>query len=586
MTGGVGRSLGRGLAMAATAALLCAMVLVIAFSLPLHIDAHQYLASAAFWADPEIALYRDYMHSQAPYQPTLLGLWTRALEIEGVGFYLEARLFNALWGIVFLLCLARILTVLSANALWGVFGLLAVFTSAYMEIPLRLVRNDMLPLALTALALLVLLPALRGGPDRAAALRYAAAGALLGIATMVKHSFAFPALGLFVFALTASFAAGGDRLRMAALPVALGGLAAGLPGLAVLLANGPNALYALVEFHRTAHVATFLADPAAGVTLADRLRWTVVALADLSAAAMGLCILLLAGLAALRPAARAGIAQPFEPRLIGLCLIMIACTAVSFPLAKPLLWQYVAPVLPFATALLAVLSRIALRPEGGVVRGVAGVALPAAAGVLVIVGGLGMVQHNLGGRLVSALHHVAVVLRGPYPDRDVVYGPRPVGERLWLQETMTGFTDQIDTILRPEARAGLVVATDMPAFPLEAGLGIYPELASMPFFYDLNDSLPPEDLARLHGVGPGSIGAWMAEADVRAVLVAEAHSWNKGAEMEAYAIDRNMACFTLDLRGAYLANAGRLYLDPALAARPGDCGPPSSPGITVAGGQG
>ena len=362
-----------------------------------------------------------------------------------------------------------------------------------------------------------------------------------------------------------------------ALPVALGGLLSGLPGLVVIARNWHNATYALLEFHRTAHLAYFLPDHADGVTLQIRLDWLVKGLLDLSAGLMGLCILALAALLMGRSRAAAAPAGVFDRRLLWLCGITLAVIGASLLLAQPLRWQYAAPALPLAAAVMTVLSRMALRGSGARAAPrhhslVWGGLLPAVGIALVLAGGLDLIKHNQGGRSRSALDHFAHVVRGPYPDRaEVTYGIRPRGQRLWLSQTMGGFVAQMDGILRPEARPGLKVATDMPAFPLEAGLGVYPELASMPFFYEANDDLPRDRLARLNGVSPATIRGWMAETDVRAVLVGEANTWNRAGEMEAYAKARAMACFRLDMRGAFLINRARLYVDPALAARAGDC---------------
>jgi hypothetical protein len=113
------------------------------------------------------------------------------------------------------------------------------------------------------------------------------------------------------------------------------------------------------------------------------------------------------------------------------------------------------------------------------------------------------------------------------------------------------------------------IATLMPIYPIEAGFGIHPELASAPFFFRANDDLSPDQLERLVGIGPSTVEAWLGENNVQALLTG--YDQNLETGFRAYAATRGMSCFRLDLRGAYETNRGYLYVDPVLARLPDEC---------------
>jgi hypothetical protein len=129
-------------------------------------------------------------------------------------------------------------------------------------------------------------------------------------------------------------------------------------------------------------------------------------------------------------------------------------------------------------------------------------------------------------------------------------------------------TEKIEQVLGPPSEH-LRIATLMPIYPIEAGFGIHPELASVPFFFRTNDDILDDDLERLIGLGPSTVEDWLHENGVRAVLTGYDPWLEEG--FRSYAATRKMACFRLDLRGAYRTNRGYLYVDPALARQPDEC---------------
>ncbi len=533
------------------------LLAVIAPSLPPHEDGYQYIAAAAFSADG-LAIYRDYFHSQTPYMPLAMGAWTGWLAPDGPGLYLAARGFNLLWSGVFLVALAVMVWRLSRHGLWAAAILAIVLTSSYLDLSLRVVRNDMMALALMTLALLACLAVLGRKPDIRAATGYGLAGVAMGAAVMTKQSLAFPAIGLFAFALFMAFPGWRARLRVAALPVALGGLAGGAPGLWIVLSRWDVATYALLEFHRTAHVGPFISNPDIGLTYGDILDWTVMALLDLSA----LC--LVAGIAAgllwwTRRAPGAAEMRPRERLALWVCVFLAVPILASFALARPLFPQYAAPLLPVLAMTAAIL--VGRLVHEGVLGGIVA---PMLVGAVAAAGGVGLLPHNPGKYNKSVLDH-ARSLVGPPPSswQGAPYFMRVTGERRWLPQMLDPLRDQVDAIVAPERRPGLEVATLMPPYMLEAGFDVPVEFAGAPFFFVSNDALSAERLALFNGVAPAGLGDWAAAEQPAAILIGTGYFEDLTIGLEAYARATEMSCFEIGLRGAYRTNSARLYIDPA-----------------------
>ncbi|WP_241659694.1 DUF2029 domain-containing protein [Sphingomonas glacialis] len=168
--------------------LAAALMVFVALALlhPIDHDESQYVAAAMLSAHGDLP-YRDYPYLQTPLQPLLFAPIAWA---AGWHAWLALRLTNALLGVCILGCVWRAAreagvgagAALAAAALLGACDILLFSIST--------ARNDALPAALLAAALIPIVRAQRGGATRAAAVLV---GVLLAAAAAAKLSYAFPA---------------------------------------------------------------------------------------------------------------------------------------------------------------------------------------------------------------------------------------------------------------------------------------------------------------------------------------------------------------------------------------------------------
>lgn len=174
-----------------------AMLALLAMVRPVDHDESQYVAAALLaWRGLP---YRDFAYLQPPLQPLLLAPVAMLSDIgAGALSYPVLRLVNALLGVATLAgCyLAAQVAGASRPAALAGAGLLAV-TDIFL-FSVGVARNDALPAALLALAMVLMLRATAGQSSGARAML---AGLLLAAAAAAKISYALPALGYGVWAL-------------------------------------------------------------------------------------------------------------------------------------------------------------------------------------------------------------------------------------------------------------------------------------------------------------------------------------------------------------------------------------------------
>jgi hypothetical protein len=552
------------LAAGALVALTCVLAVVVGFSLPTNHDEFQYIAAAHLIGS---ALpYADFFYSQTPYFPALLRLW-----LDGLGHlfdspYLLSRAFNALWSLIFVVALAWMLVRLSPSRVFAAAVVFAVMASSVLDLPLRVVRNDMMPLALLAVALglYVRSHGVEHRSVRRASILNLAVGVLVAVAIGAKQSYGFVAVAFVIASIVTTEASWRVWLRVRFLPLAAGVLVGKIP-LVLLLDYGSwdNFLFSTLHFHQWAHLRWY---ELAGVdieneySLAGRLRHLVAILLDgplVSLAVVGIVCL------AVFLRVRRHNASPdcdLAKSLLAVCATGIAVGFVTCLAARPLHAQYVAPLLPFMAVGVVVSARLAngtWRQNEGRTSG------RVLAGMSVMLVGTVLAFGLLGDNGGPLTHVKSMAVREENPDE--VHSHRAIGEIVWAATHLDVVTLKMELVLGP-AKEDLRIATLMPIYAIESGFGIYPELAGVPFFFRTNDELPLEDLDRLVGVGPATLEAWLHENDVRAILAGYDPDLETG--FRAYASDRGMTCFRIDLRGAYETNRGYLYVDPALARLP------------------
>ena len=129
----------------------CAIAVVLGLSLPTNHDEYQYVAAAHLFR--EMRIYADFFYSQPPYFPAFLSAWLALTDGLVASPYVASRIFNILWSILFIAALFQILFRLSPSRLFAASVGMALICVEITLLPLRVARNDMMPLALTTAAL-------------------------------------------------------------------------------------------------------------------------------------------------------------------------------------------------------------------------------------------------------------------------------------------------------------------------------------------------------------------------------------------------------------------------------------------------
>lgn len=180
--------------------------------------------------------------------------------------------------------------------------------------------------------------------------------------------------------------------------------------------------------------------------------------------------------------------------VIALSLLTCLAIAASLFLASPLHPQYAAPLLPFLAALVAGLYGAVTASQPSAASAprafayVGGALIPVAVLASLAFSSWGMLPHL---RHLSANQYTAESPGEAWSQ----------GDRTFIDEHALAARTQMRRVLGPPDKS-LKVATLMSSYPVEAGFGIYSELAGAPFFYRVNERLTSEQLRQLRGLSP------------------------------------------------------------------------------------
>lgn len=534
--------------------LFTALVFV-ALSLPPSHDEHQYLAAAYFWDD--LTIYKDYFYSQTPYFPQALDAWMAWVGHAFESPYLAARIFNLFWSMVFVGLLAVALLHVSPAPMLAYGLLCAVFASQSLDLPFRLVRNDTMPLAWATLALLSVIMAQRIRTTWTVMALHFVAGLALAIAVGTKQSYAFIAMAFVLYALIAPHLPTKSRLVRMVLPLMVGGLLGGLPMAVVMLPHWENASYAIGQFHVESHALAHWG--ALELALLDRVTSVASVLLDppsiILMAAIGFALVYLYRGVSYRRIVRE---RPVEFSLLILCILSVSATLLGCLMTRPFHFQYAAPMMPFLAVGIAAFSRLMHdqvpsrhSTTSVVTQNVVGAAMVTVSIVLSLTVVTWGVPYHLKQMALADQTQTQLNNRRAGEAGQVFVAPHFERVRRDIQGIL-GAPDQ-----------DLRIATMMPTYVLDAGFGIYPELASAPFFYWSNDYLDDDQLDALKGTSPRRTHTWLAEKNAQVILTGYHKDFSE--PLATYAEEQGFRCYRIDLTGGYRKNEAQLHLAPDLA---------------------
>lgn len=441
----------------------------------LHHNEQMYVAAGALAREGQV-LYRDFAFLQAPYLPWLYaGLFTLT---GGTHLLLAGKLLSwacLLWTAWLARGLAR--RARPAGALPAALVALVLFDTLLLRAAEE-AANYLPPVALSLLAFGLMLDAVDAARPRSR--RALGAGLALGASVGFKLYY-LAALPPFVLAacLYPRGASARRRLARAAAPLLAGIALALLPGLIACLMAPEAALFDNWTYHHVNAQWRAAGGAAAEVALLGRL---VEAKRHLMAGPtlllLAVPVAVLVGVYWTRRRAGLRAAWPAPDLFLSLTLVATALAAAVAP--RPVFAQYFAMPAGFALALLAAAGRRVGDPDRSLWRG-----------------------------LLVVMVAVAALANGPH---------------MWLRlrEGRVDLRVRADAArLRDELRAVGVtgpVATLSPLHALEAGLPIYPELATGAFLFRCGDRLSARQRANVRAASPATLDALLAARPPAAVF--------------------------------------------------------------------
>lgn len=448
---------------------------------PIGRDENLFITVSRLWGSGDI--YRDFGFNHLPYLPYLLG-----------GLYW-------LTGTGHLLLLGRLLVLLAwaaaITALWLIArrqraGFPAFFTAAVLLMgnvlllggPGMMATNNFLPIPFALFALYFLLCGL--DRERPSWTLCFVAGMMVSCAIGLKANYVFLAPFLAMATILAPAARPlRSRLVCGAVPLALGGLTAGIPVL-IAMATDPEAMLAHTVRYFTELQAAYWAhstEPkvvglAAKVLFAEDIWTSNASLLSMAA------IVALVALPLLRRGWRDGLLTVWSWPVV----LTAALAALGFVVAfvpSPSFPQYFVPPIPFLV-LLVVLLRARMLSENRV----------AADAVLLSLALLALLcaASRLGPGLVSFA--------------------RPAS---W--EGVAVHREMRELVRRAAASSGDRVATLSPLLAVEGGLTVPPEFAAGQFVYRVAEYIPPRDRPYWTTTSPAQLTAFLDADQPSAILI-------------------------------------------------------------------
>jgi 4-amino-4-deoxy-L-arabinose transferase-like glycosyltransferase len=447
-------------------------------------DEHMFVAAGAILG--QFDLYSDFSYS---HLPNLALFFNGLFELIGSDHYLLiARLSLFATWIVLLLGMYLTAARLSGSRLIGGLAmLLLVSDGLYISHVGMVVSNNIYAAALTVYGLFFFLVGLERADRRP--LWIALAGVLLSLGAGVKANFiAFVlpiALAAFILPAALTFR---QRFVSVVLPLAIGGIIGALPTFAYLIAHGEVMVFNVFDYHTGPH-REYWREPAraaevTGMSLPSRALyayqiWTAGTTFLIFLGALGL-----AAVAAWRRGLVDGLAALASGPVFLVTILVLAGIAICFPVL-PSFPQYYMPPIPFAVLLIAALyGRLA--PE----------------------------EIRTAAPLLSTIALAAFVVGAPRLFADL---PSIASPERWTAFEVHAVAEDIGAAVTSSGQNG-PVATLVPIYALEAGLEIYPEFATGPFYYRVGDYLTAEERETFRIASPTTLDALFERTPPAAIL--------------------------------------------------------------------
>ncbi len=441
-------------------------------------DEDHYMLGARFFADHVI--YRDYLYQQPPFHPALLGSVYELFAERGLCknpcYAFLARLLNWFFAVGVIAIFYLTLRTMFEQRLAIVGCTLLTFTSSFYH-GASVVRNDLMPLLLSLLAVYVLMRPLEAKASRRRRALVAGICALGAVGTKLNYIHVPPALFLFL-ALWPPDMKWGERLREQVIPFSIGALI-GLASIALFAAPDPALFYFGVFQSHSNPPPQWLAARLPGnyphQMLADTLMRTPTSVLIV----LSTFLILLIGLD--RPPGRP-LAYFYGNGQWLFFLILVAGIAVCLLPAPSYKWYFI-PIAPFLILCFASLWSYPTR----------------------------------NGLVHSAVLAIAVLACIPnFIDIASKHLTRTFNPPKWRPVKVHAASVRLDEILDAMDVRGKI-ATLSPSRIIDTKRDFYPELASAWAFFPRAAFMPDADVRRLHGASPATLAS-ILEADMPAAI--------------------------------------------------------------------
>ncbi len=452
---------------------------------PLRHDEHIYFAAAVLL--DKLTLYQDISFSHLPNLPIFLRGFMELIGSDHL--FQTARLFTFFCWVAFVPGFAMLCWELSKNLTITLLCTFLLLTnSLIVDYVGMLVAAHLMPICLASYGFLFFLYAMND--ERVSPWWMILAGVFLSLSvgTKANYIFVIPPFVIAACCLPGSVSFG-RRLWRALLPLSIGGLLGGLPTLYYFAFYTDVLLFNILDFHLGPH-RSYWSEPAnaatvTGLTLGERLFYAYRLWGSGSTVLLLVTIAFFGAMLIMGGNARTDSRVQRWPLLIAFALAflgMLVCFIV-----KPSFPQYYMPPLPFAVILIAALA-----------------------------GMLSETQLVTARPFITAIALSTLLLGGPMLAQSL---PKLASPSSWTGNKVHQTALALRHVVESDVDEPKMVATLVPIYPLEAGLDVYPELASGPFYYRIGDYLSNDERESFGVTSPMTVGTLLDERPPAAILV-------------------------------------------------------------------